>query len=366
MERTKKIIKTSILGIIVNVILVIFKAIIGFVTGSIAIVLDAVNNLTDAVSSIVTIIGTYLANKKPNKKHPYGYGRVEYLTSTIISLIVLLAGVTAAKESIEKIISKGTAEYNLTSLIIITIAVVVKFFFGKYVKNIGKKLNSESLLASGQDAFMDSILSLTTLIGAIINIAFKISLEGYLGIIISCFIIRSAIEMLGESLSMILGERVDSETIGKIKKEFKKFKEVQGVYDLNLNNYGPSKSLGTAHIQVDSNMTASEIHVLTRKIEYDLFNKFGIIFTIGIYAANDKGKYKDLYKDIINEKNKYKDIKQIHGFYVDEQTKSIYFDIIISFDSENPKEIEKSIIKNLEEKYHDYKFNIIVDSDFSD
>lgn len=366
MERSKKIVRTSILGIAVNLILVMFKAIIGFVTGSIAIVLDAVNNLTDAISSIVTIIGTCLANKRPNKKHPYGYGRVEYLTSTIISLIVLIAGLTAAKESIEKIISKGTAKYDIISLIIITVAIIIKFFFGKYVKNVGKKLNSKSLIASGQDAFMDSILSLTTLIGAIINITFKISLEGYLGIIISCFIIKSAIEMLGESLSMILGERVDSEIIDKIKKEFKKFKEVQGVYDLNLNNYGPSKSLGTAHIQVDSSMTASEIHVLTRKIEYDLFNKFGIIFTIGIYAANDKGKYKDLYKDIINEKNKYEDIKQIHGFYVDEETKSIFFDVIINFENENPIEIQKSIIKNLEKKYPDYKFNIIVDSDFSD
>lgn len=158
MERTKKIIKTSVLGIIVNIVLVVFKAIIGIITGSIAIVLDAVNNLTDAISSVVTIVGTKLANRRPDKKHPYGYGRIEYLTSTIVSLIVLMAGITAIKESIEKIISKESAEYTATSLIIIAVAVVVKFFFGKYVKTMGKKLDSESLIASGQDAFMDSIL----------------------------------------------------------------------------------------------------------------------------------------------------------------------------------------------------------------
>ncbi len=366
MERTKKIIKTSVLGIIVNIVLVVFKAIIGIITGSIAIVLDAVNNLTDAISSVVTIVGTKLANRRPDKKHPYGYGRIEYLTSTIVSLIVLMAGITAIKESIEKIISKESAEYTATSLIIIAVAVVVKFFFGKYVKTMGKKLDSESLIASGQDAFMDSILSFTALIGAIINISFGLTLEGYLGVIIACFIIKSAIEMMKDSLSMILGERSDSEVISKIKNELKKYKDVQGVFDLNLNSYGPLKTLGTMHIQVDDDMYAKDIHILTRRIEYDLFEKFGIIFTIGIYAANDKNEYKELYKDILKTCKKYEDIKQVHGFYVDENDKCVYFDIIISFENKYPNKEIANIINELKEKYPKYDFNVILDNDFSD
>ena len=164
MERNKKIVQTSILGIAVNILLVIFKAAIGFIANSIAIILDAVNNLSDALSSIITIIGTKLSEKAPDKKHPYGHGRIEYFTSIIIAILVLAAGVTALKESVEKIINPEVANYSIASLIIVGVAVAVKFFFGRYVKKVGEKLNSQSLVASGTDALMDSILSLSTLL----------------------------------------------------------------------------------------------------------------------------------------------------------------------------------------------------------
>ena len=184
MERNKTIIKTSIQGIIVNVILVIFKAEIGLIVNSIAIILDAVNNLSDALSSIITIIGTKLSSKRPDKKHPYGYGRIEYFSSVIIAVIVLVAGLTSLKESIEKIIHPEPAAYSVISLVIVIVAVFVKFFFGRYVKKQGEKLNSGSLVASGTDAISDSILSLSTFVAAIISMSFHISLEGYLGVII--------------------------------------------------------------------------------------------------------------------------------------------------------------------------------------
>ena len=142
MDRDKIIIKTSIKGTVVNIILVIFKAIVGLIANSIAIVLDAVNNLSDALSSIITIIGTKLAGKAPDKEHPYGHGRIEYIASAIIALIVMLAGLTAIKESAEKIINPEEANYSIASLVIIAVAVVVKFVFGRYVKGIGKKINS--------------------------------------------------------------------------------------------------------------------------------------------------------------------------------------------------------------------------------
>lgn len=145
MDRDKIIIKTSIKGIIVNVVLVIFKAIVGFIANSIAIILDAVNNLSDALSSIITIIGTKLAGKEPDKKHPYGHGRIEYIASAIIAIIVLVAGVTALKESALKIINPEEANYSIASLIIIAVAVVVKFIFGRYVKKNGEKINSRKL-----------------------------------------------------------------------------------------------------------------------------------------------------------------------------------------------------------------------------
>ena len=176
MDRQSKIIKTSIIGIVVNLILVAFKATIGILVNSIAITLDAVNNLTDALSSIITIIGAKLAGKAPDKNHPYGYGRIEYFSSIIIAVIVLWAGVTALQESWPKIFAPDVTSYTTTSLIIIAVAVVVKILLGRYVKSTGEKINSQALIASGSDALFDAILSLSTLIAAIISIFYHISL----------------------------------------------------------------------------------------------------------------------------------------------------------------------------------------------
>ena len=366
MEREKKIIKTSILGIVVNIILVIFKATIGFLANSIAIILDAVNNLTDVISSVVTIIGTKLAGKAPDKEHPYGHGRIEYLASLVVSEIVLLAGVTAIKESIEKIINPGETDYSIISLIIITVAVATKFFLGKYVKKVGKSVNSQSLIASGQDAFMDSILSFTTLVAAIINFVWHLSLEGYLGVIISIVIIKSAIEMLKETVRIVIGERADKEITEKIKQKVCSYENVQGAYDLTLHNYGPSKTIATVHIQVPDEMHADEIHILTRQISMDLYNEYGILLTVGIYAANDKEEYKEIKKALADIISDYKDLKQIHGFYVDEQNSNIYFDLIIDFACPNQEEVKNDVIKKMESRYPKYKFNVILDADFSD
>ena len=366
MERQKIIIKTSILGILVNIILVIFKATIGIIVNSIAITLDAVNNLTDAISSIITIIGTKLANKKPDKEHPYGHGRIEYFTSVIISFIVLIAGVTALKESFEKIINPGEADYSIISMIIVAVAVLVKFFFGRYVKKVGKDVNSHSLIASGEDAFMDSILSFTTLIAAIVNYVWKLSLEGYLGVIIAFIIIKSAIEMLKETIDTMIGVRADKKLTDKIKKKVCSYDGVQGAYDLALHNYGPAKSIATLHIQVRDDMTAKEIHKLTRKMTVDIYNKFGIITTIGIYAANDNDEYKEIKESLNKIVKEYEHVKQVHGFYVDESENEIYFDLIIDFECEDSEKIRNEIIKKLNKKYSNYKFNIILDDDITD
>lgn len=365
MDRKKIIIKTSILGIIVNLVLVAFKAIIGFLVNSIAIILDAVNNLTDALSSVITIIGTKLANKQPDKKHPYGHGRIEYFTSVIIAAIVLFAGASAIKESFLKIIDPGETDYSLVSMLIIAVAVVVKFVFGRYVKNTGKKVNSQSLVASGQDAFMDAVLSFTTLIAAIINYVWHLSLEGYLGVIIGLFIIKSSIEILREAVDSILGVRADGELSKKLKEKINSFQEVQGTYDLNLHNYGPSSIIASAHIQVRNDMTAEEIHILTREIEYLIYGEFGIALTLGIYAANDSGEYGEIKRELGKILKDYKNVLQVHGFYVDKKD-NVYFDLIIDFEENNREQIKNEIVDKLKQRYPKYNYNVIIDSDITD
>lgn len=366
MNRNKRIVQVSILGIIVNIVLVIFKSIVGLMANSIAIILDAINNLSDALSSIITIIGTKLSEKRPNKHHPYGYGRIEYFSSVIIAIIVLFAGLTSFKESFEKIIKPEIAEYTTVSLVIIIVAIFVKFFFGKYVKNQGKKLNSGSLIASGTDAISDSVLSLSTLIAAIISLIWKISLEGYLGVIISIVIIKSAIEILKDTINDMIGIRSDSELTNKIKKTINSYKEVLGVYDLSIHNYGPNKLIASAHIQLDDDTNVREVHRLTRRIEVDIYTKYGIILTLGIYASNETGKYKEIKNYLTKLLKDYKNILEMHGFYVDQEYSLISFDLIFNFDELNPEKCTEEIKTKLKEKYPNYTFSIILDADISD
>ena len=366
MDRNKVIIRTSFLGIGMNIVLVIFKAIIGFIANSVAIILDAVNNLTDALSSVITIVGTKLSNKAPDKKHPYGHGRVEYFTSLIISGIILFAGIAAARESILKIIDPSEPHYSIVSLIIVAVAVAAKYIYGKYVKKVGEKVNSQSLVASGQDAYMDAILSFSTLIAGILNLTLKLNIEGYLGAVISIIIIKSAFSLLKETVDTMLGERADSELTQKLKEKITSFEEVQGAYDLNIHDYGPSKSVASIHIQVRNDMTAEEIHILTREIEYEVYSEFGIALTIGIYAANDKGEFGEIKNKIEEIVGEYKSVLQIHGFYVDKSKSNVYFDLILDFSEEKKTQIKDEIISRISEIYPNYNFNVIIDSDITD
>ena len=368
MNREKTVVRTSIISILANVVLASFKAIVGILANSIAIISDAVNNLSDALSSIITIIGTKLAGKKPDKKHPFGYGRIEYITSLIVSAIVLYAGITAFVESFKKIINPEVADYSTITLVIIIAGILVKFILGLYVKKKGKEVNSDSLVASGSDAFNDAILSISVLISAIIYILFKISLEAYIGVFLSMVIIKSGIELIKESVDNMLGDRIESKLSRKIKKEVIKEPEVQGAFDLILNNYGPDKYLGSIHIEVKDTLSVSEVDNISRRITKNINEKYGVILhTIGVYSINTKDKE---IKKIQNEIQKivfsHKGILQMHGFYFDKENKNINFDIIIDFKIKNPEETYKEIYDEIQEKYKDYSINITLDLDISD
>lgn len=363
MTRQEKIIKTSIIGIVVNLILVAFKAFVGIVTNSIAITLDAVNNLTDALSSIITIIGAKLANRPPDKNHPYGYGRIEYFSSVIIAVIVLWAGITAFMESWPKIFTPDVTNYSTVSLVIIAVAIVVKLALGRYVKSVGEDINSQALVASGSDALFDSILSLSTLVAALISIFFHISLEGILGVIISIVIIKASIDMIRETLDSMIGARVDSELSRKIKDSICELPEVYGAYDLSLHNYGPEEMQGSVHVEVDDSLTALEIHNLTRQISIKIYKEFSIILTVGIYARNNK--FNDIRNDLYEIASKYEEIIEIHGFIVYETQKLITFDMIVDFDADREK-VKSRILKEIEQKHPQYTYQVIDDYDVSD
>ena len=366
-SRDKIIVRTSIIGILANVALAAFKAVIGLITGSIAITLDAVNNISDAGSSLITIIGTKLAGKQPDRQHPWGYGRLEYISAMIISIIVLYAGITSLVESIKQIIHPETPDYSVVSLVIVAVAVVVKFFLGRYVKATGEKVNSDSLINSGEDARLDSVISASTLVAAVIFLAFGLSLEAWLGAIISLIIIKSGVEMLKETVSRILGENNDPELAKVIKQTVRSFPDVQGAYDLVLHNYGPDAWNGSIHIEIPDTYSADKLDALIRDIEETVYRKHNVILTaVGVYSMNTKDtEISETRKAVRDIAMAHEYVKGMHGFYLDREKKSMRFDVVISFDAEDRKAVYTSVVEDVQKAFPDYELRIAMDLDLS-
>lgn len=367
-SREQTIVRTSVVGIVANVLLAAFKAVVGLATNSIAIVLDAVNNISDAGSSLITIIGTKLAAKEPDKKHPFGYGRIEYLSAMIISVIVLYAGITSFVESVKQIVGPETPDYSAVSLIIVAVAVVVKIVLGRYVKSVGERVNSDSLVNSGEDATLDSIISASTLVAAGIFLIFGVSLEAWLGAVISVVIIKSGIEMLMDTISQILGENNDPDLAKSIKDTVMGFPEVLGAYDLVLNNYGPDAWNGSIHIEVLDTCTANELDQLIRSIQMAVYQEHQVILTaVGVYSVNTQDE------EVIEAREKvrgivfsHEHVKQMHGFYLIKDQKQMRFDIVVSFDADDRHAVCDAVVADVQRAFPGFELQVALDTDFAE
>ncbi len=364
-NRERAIVRTSIIGIAANVLLVAAKATVGLISNSIAIVLDAVNNLSDALSSVITIVGTKLAAKKPDKKHPLGYGRIEYLSAMIVAAIVLYAGGTSLVESIKKIISPETADYSTVTLIVVGMAVVFKFVLGRYVKSVGKKVNSASLTASGSDALFDAILSASVLLSAAIYLIWGVSLEAYVGVLISAFIIKAGIGMLLETLDEILGRRADRELVSAIKETVCEHEAVSGAFDLILHSYGPDRYVGSVHVEIADTMTADEIDRMEREIAEAVYAKHGVVMAgIGIYSMNTRNdEITKIRSEVFKIASSHDGVLQLHGFYADTGKKTISLDVILDFELEDRGDALAAIKEEIEKAFPDYSVRLTMDID---
>lgn len=366
-NRERTIVRTSVIGIVTNVLLAAFKAAVGLISNSIAVTLDAVNNLSDALSSVITIIGAKLGARKPDKKHPLGYGRIEYLSSMIVAAIVLYAGITSLVESVKKIIHPEAADYGMVSLIIIAVAIIVKLVLGRYVKKQGEKVNSGALVASGKDASFDAILSASVLASAIVFLVWGISLEAYVGVIISIVIIKAGIEMMIETLNDIIGQRGDAEMARTIKRLLTEEPEIRGAYDLTLFNYGPDKYYGSVHMELPDTMTVEQVDVLTRKVQIKVYQETGVILTgIGVYSYNTSNDEAAEIRNTVQKtilSNEW--ALQMHGFYVDVIHKTLRFDVVVSFDIDHAEAVG-IMTQQVQELYPDYTISIVPDVDVTD
>lgn len=368
--REATIVRTSVLGIAANVLLAAFKAVIGIATRSVAVTMDAVNNLSDAMSSVITIVGTKLATKRPDKRHPLGYGRIEYLSSTVIAVIVLYAGVTSLIESVKGIAFPQTPDYTPVSLLIIAAAVMVKLLLGRHVKATGERVDSDSLVASGADALFDAVLSLSTLAAALVFICTGVAIEAWVGAAISVVIVKSGLEMLGSTLSQILGERPDADITAKVKAVVEADPDAHGAYDLLLHSYGPEHLVGSVHTEVPDTMTAAEIDQMTRRIQHSVLKATQgrvLMAAVGIYSRNTADDAAAaLRSDVTRMVMSHEGVLQMHGFYLDEKERSLHFDVVLDFALPDRAELYRQIVDEVRAAHPDLAVSVTLDADVAD
>jgi len=272
----------GIVGIGVNLLLSGVKFGLGIITKSVSVTADAVNNLSDATSSIVTIIGFKLASKPADEEHPYGHGRIEYISGLIVSFLVLLVGTEFIKSSYERITNPTTINFQWTSLIIILLSIVVKIWLSSFTRYIGKSIGSSALEASGLDALGDVFTSSCVALSLILSRYTTYPVDGYIGMAISLFILYSGFSLIKETLNSLLGEAPDKKLVEKIMKELTNYKLIIGAHDLMIHNYGPRNTMASVHVEVPCNVTLMELTETIDHAEHEISEHLNIYMVIHV------------------------------------------------------------------------------------
>ena len=361
--RARRIVRTSFVGIAANVLLAAFKAAVGLAAGSVSVVMDAVNNLTDALGSILTLAGVKLARRAPDAKHPFGYGRIEYFSAVSIAALVLAAGAGSLVESVRKIVHPAAPEYGAVSLAVVAVAVAAKLALGRYVSAQGRACNSDALVASGADASFDAILSASTLVGALLVKFAGVNLDGWIGAGISLFILKAGAGMLMESVGNIMGSRPDAETAKEIRATVEAVPGVLGAYDLVLHNYGPDTAIGSVHVEIDGSLDAAAIHRLTRAVQLAVLDRFRVFLTVGIYAV-DPARRAD--RDAIADAAlRHPGVKAVHGVFFDDERTAVSFDALLDFTVRDRDALRAAILADLAPRFPGRTIALNFDTDYS-
>ncbi len=328
----------GIFGIITNVILFAVKIVFGLIAGSISVVADAVNNLSDAGSSGVTVVGFKLSNRPPDKEHPFGHARYEYITGLVVAFIVLIIGGTLLKSSIERIISPELIEASVWTAAVLVISIFLKTIQGMLYTDFGKAINSPSLSASATDSRNDVIstsLVLVSTVGAIFLPEIFSKVDSYLGIAVSLFIIVSGVKLVKETVDPLLGGVPDKELVAKIREKFKDYPEILGTHDLMVHSYGPGKVFATIHAEVDASSDVMVSHDLIDNIERDFQseNIFMVIHMDPIVTSDpDIAALRDKAYEVLQ--NAYGDKLSLHDFRLVKGIThtNVLFDAVVPFD----------------------------------
>ena len=351
MNRDSEIIRASLINIVGNVLLATVKGVTGLMVGSIAFTLDAINSLTDALSSVIAILGTKLAAKAADRDHPFGYGRVEYLSSIVIAVLILTAGITSFIEAIKSIIHPAAPEYTVASLVVMGVAAAVKFGLGFMLMGEGNRLESGSLLGSGTDSLMDGGVSLATCVAGILYMTLGWQIESWLAAGIALLIVKGGISLLADTSSKLLGERVSPDIATQVEREAREIDGVRFASGVVLMDFGPNRLLGAMHVTVDGQMTVAEFDSVARAVQERIHEKCGVTLAgVTPYAdLSSDETLKETRMAIAQTVWLHEDVLELRGLYVNPATATVRFDAISDFDSGDTEELRQELVRSCEE-----------------
>lgn len=355
----------GIIGIISNTILFAFKLLVGIIGNSITIVADAINNLSDAGSSVITLIGFKLSSRPADKEHPYGHARYEYITALVVALIILAIGILLAKESIEKIITPVETTISVYTYAVLSVAIVLKFVQMAIYMDFGKAISSDALRASAMDSRNDTIATTVVLISAIIMDLTGVNIDGYMGVVVSLFIIISALLLIKDTINPLIGEEPDEELIKTIKEKIMSYDGVLGIHDLMIHNYGAKNCFVMVHVEVAANVPIMESHDVIDNIEHDFKNNLNIHLSIHLDPIDTE----DEERKILEERSRkvidaFDQNLDLHDFRIvrGPTHTNILFDVVIPFDCKLTIDDIKSALA-IEFKDEPTKYFFVIDMD---
>ena len=342
----------SIVGIICNLILSIIKITVGVISSSVSIMADGFNNLSDMASSLITMIGIKLANMPADKEHPFGHGRMEYLSALVVAFMVMLVGAQFIKSSVDRILNPTKVSFEIIPFILLLISLILKLWLSRFNKYVGEKINSSALKAASVDALGDVFTSSCVIISFVASKFTTIPIDGYVGVLVSLAILYAGYSLVKDTISPLLGEAPDEELVKAIKQGVLSYDNIIGVHDLIIHNYGVGKCMASIHAEIPSNIDLVTIHEIIDTAEREISQKLNIYLVIHMdpMCIHDE-KINAIKGDVQKILFKYEQIKSMHDFRITEgknQT-NIIFDIEVNFDEVNTVEKEEELRKNLEE-----------------
>lgn len=365
--RNKYAMLSSITGIIVNILLSIFKFIVGLISNSMSIISDAVNNITDAGSSVVSMIGFKLSQKEIDKDHPWGHGRMEYVAAFIVDVLIIIVGYQLLQTSIGKIIHPEMPSITNVTIILLVVAIIVKLWLFVFYRKIANTIDSAAIRGTAYDSISDTISTLAVLISAIVAKLANVSIDGYISILVSMFILFTGCKALKETIDLLLGEKPDEEFVKEIEEFTKNYELVSGIHDIMVHDYGPGRKIVSFHAEVPSDCDIMKAHDIIDEMEQDIYKKFNCITTIHMdpIVTDDEeiNKMRELVEKQVSEMNKE---YLIHDFRMTDGGEHInlIFDLVVPRDS---KIDIKEVQKEAQERLHNInnKINAVIKVEYS-